>query len=104
MIFLSSYASIIIIKNEESAVLTEVSFDETGQRKYKIQQVDGLSIWLTQSELSEKYLGYCWFIKPRITEDVRSELPEYTMPKAWFLKLYGALKILLSNHSHYFCY
>ena len=52
MIFLSSYASIIIIKNEERVLfLTEVSFDETGQRKYKIQQVDGLSIWLTQSEL-----------------------------------------------------
>ena len=45
---------LLLLKNEESAVLTEVSFDETGQRKYKIQQVDGLSIWLTQSELSEK--------------------------------------------------
>ncbi|EPH2041907.1 type I secretion system permease/ATPase [Proteus mirabilis] len=83
---------LLLLKNEESAVLTEVSFDETGQRKYKIQQVDGLSIWLTQSELSEKYLGYCWFIKPRITEDVRSELPEYTMPKAWFFKVIWRFK------------
>lgn len=83
---------LLLLKNEEGAVLTEVSFDETGQRKYKIQQVDGLSIWLTQSELSEKYLGYCWFIKPRITEDVRSELPEYTMPKAWFFKVIWRFK------------
>ncbi|HDT3000889.1 TPA: type I secretion system permease/ATPase [Proteus mirabilis] len=83
---------LLLLKNEESAVLTEVSFDETGQRKYKIQQVDGLSIWLTQSELSEKYLGYCWFIKPRITEDVRSELPEYTMPKSWFFKVIWRFK------------
>ncbi len=103
---LSSYASIIIIKNEERVLfLTEVSFDETGQRKYKIQQVDGLSIWLTQSELSEKYLGYCWFIKLRITEDVRSELPEYTMPKAWFFKVIWRFKkyyyqIILAT----FCY
>ncbi|MBG6042045.1 type I secretion system permease/ATPase [Proteus mirabilis] len=83
---------LLLLKNEESAVLTEVLFDETGQRKYKIQQVDGLSIWLTQSELSEKYLGYCWFIKPRITEDVRSELPEYTMPKSWFFKVIWRFK------------
>ncbi|HID7803499.1 TPA: type I secretion system permease/ATPase [Proteus mirabilis] len=83
---------LLLLKNEESAVLTEILFDKAGQRKYKIQQVDGLSIWLTQSELSEKYLGYCWFIKPRITEDVRSELPEYTMPKAWFFKVIWRFK------------
>lgn len=83
---------LLLLKNEESAVLTEISFDETGQRKYKIQQVDGLSVWLTQSELNEKYLGYCWFIKPRITTDVRSELPEYSMPKAWFFKVIWRFK------------
>ena len=57
------------------------------ERVYEIQQTDGLKQKLTQQQLDELYLGYCWFIKPKLASDLRSELPEYHMPKAWFWKV-----------------
>ena len=42
---------------------------------------------LDHAHLSVLYLGYCWFIKPKMVSDNRSELPEYHLPKAWFWKV-----------------
>ncbi len=76
----------IILHNEEAAVITQI--EGSGQeRKYHIRQVDGLEQELSHEQLSGLYLGYCWFIKPKMSTDMRSELPEYHLPKAWFWKV-----------------
>lgn len=76
----------IILHNEEAAVITQI--EGSGQeRKYHIRQVDGLEQELGHEQLSGLYLGYCWFIKPKMATDMRSELPEYHLPKAWFWKV-----------------
>ena len=75
-----------ILHNEEAAVITKI--EGTGKdRKYHIRQVDGLEQELDHAQLSVLYLGYCWFIKPKMVSDNRSELPEYHLPKAWFWKV-----------------
>jgi type I secretion system ATPase len=76
----------IILHNEEAAVITNI--EGSGRnRKYHIRQVDGLEQQLDHDQLSGLYLGYCWFIKPKMAADTRSELPEYHLPKAWFWKV-----------------
>ena len=76
----------IILHNEEAAVITNI--EGSGRnRKYHIRQVDGLEQQLDHDQLSGLYLGYCWFIKPKMVADTRSELPEYHLPKAWFWKV-----------------
>ena len=78
----------IILHNEEAAVITQI--EGSGQeRKYHIRQVDGLEQELGHEQLSGLYLGYCWFIKPKMATDMRSELPEYHCPKHGFGKLFG---------------
>ena len=75
-----------ILHNEEAAVITKI--EGAGKdRKYHIIQVDGLEQELDHAQLSVLYLGYCWFIKPKMVSDNRSELPEYHLPKAWFWKV-----------------
>ena len=75
-----------ILHNEEAAVITKI--EGAGKdRKYHIRQVDGLGQELDHAQLSVLYLGYCWFIKPKMVSDNRSELPEYHLPKAWFWKV-----------------
>jgi type I secretion system ATPase len=75
-----------ILHNEEAAVITKI--EGAGKdRKYHIRQVDGLEQELDHAQLSVLYLGYCWFIKPKMVSDNRSELPEYHLPKAWFWKV-----------------
>ena len=75
-----------ILHNEEAAVITKI--EGAGKdRKYHIRQVDGLEQELDHAQLSVLYLGYCWFIKPKMVSDNRSELPEYDLPKAWFWKV-----------------
>ncbi len=77
---------VVILKNEEAAVITKIENSDDG-RLYTIQHVDGLSDTVTEEELDELYVGYCWFIKSKSKADVRSELPEYTLPKNWFFKV-----------------
>ena len=75
-----------ILHNEEATVITKI--EGAGKdRKYHIRQVDGLEQELDHAQLSVLYLGYCWFIKPKMVSDNRSELPEYHLPKAWFWKV-----------------
>ncbi|TNH04383.1 type I secretion system permease/ATPase [Testudinibacter sp. TR-2022] len=82
---------VVLLKNEEAAVI--VSIEGYGQdRVYKIQQLDGLTQLISHQELNKSYLGYCWFIKPKLGIDSRSELPEYKLPKAWFFKVIWRFK------------
>ncbi|WP_373740566.1 type I secretion system permease/ATPase [Neisseria sp.] len=77
---------VAILHNEEAAVITKI--EGAGQdKKYHIRQVDGLEQVLDYAQLSVLYLGYCWFVKPKMVSDARSDLPEYDLPKAWFWKV-----------------
>ena len=77
---------VLILHNEEAAVVTKI--EGVGRaRKYHIRQTDGLAQELDHAQLSVLYLGYCWFIKPKMVSDARSELPEYHLPKSWFWKV-----------------
>lgn len=82
---------VVILHNEEAAVIVKV--EGSGKdRKYYIRQTDGLEHSVSAEELEKKYLGYCWFIKPKVAADIRSELPEYHMPKSWFWKVIWRFK------------
>lgn len=71
---------------EETAVITKIE-GKAEERNYYLRQNDGLVKVLSHSELNEIYFGFCWFIKPKVMLDKRSELPEYHLPKAWFWKV-----------------
>ncbi len=77
---------VVILRNEEAAVITDIKETEEG-RVYTVQQVDGLSHSVQEEVLDKTYVGYCWFIKAKGKQDARSELPEYTLPKHWFFKV-----------------
>ena len=82
---------VVILQNEEAAVIAKVEGSGTA-REYMIYQGDAPVQKITHQALSEIYMGYCWFIKPKVAQDVRSELPEYTLPKAWFWKVIWRFK------------
>lgn len=77
---------VAILHNEEAVVITKI--EGVGlQRRYHIRQSNDGEQVMDHKTLEQNYLGYCWFIKPKMVSDVRSELPEYDMPKAWFWKV-----------------
>lgn len=82
---------LIILHNEESAVIQKIE-GVGNERQYYLCQDDELLQVISHQELQQKYLGYCWFMKPKVSVDTRSELPEYHMPKAWFWKVIGRFK------------
>lgn len=82
---------VLFLKDEEAAVITKIE-GSGRERQYHIRQNDGMVKQLSHQALSEVYLGYCWFIKTKIMADVRSELPEYHLPKAWFWKVIWRFK------------
>ncbi len=77
---------LLVLHDEQAAVVTAI--EGVGeQRRYHVQQTDGLKQVLSHETLMQQYLGYCWFIKPKAQADIRSDLPEYHLPKAWFWKV-----------------
>lgn len=82
---------VIMMRDEQAAVLVNV--EGIGRNRiYRLRQSGNISSELNHDELNELYLGYCWFIKPKVQADGRSDLPEYTLPKAWFWKVIGRFK------------
>ncbi len=82
---------IIILHNDEAAVVSEVK-GRGEERVYVVRQGDAPAHEISHKDLEAQYLGFCWFIKPKLTADHRSELPEYHLPKAWFWKVIGRFK------------
>ena len=77
---------VLMLHNEEAAVVVRI--EGVGRNRiYFLRQIDGLEQQLSHDELVSLYLGYCWFIKPKVTADNRSDLPEYHLPKSWFWKV-----------------
>lgn len=82
---------VVILTNEEAAVVTEIH-GHGKERHYTVQHLDGITQTISHEELNQRYLGYCWFIKPKADIDVRSELPEYSLPRAWFFRVIWRFK------------
>lgn len=61
----------------------------TGQarRVFVIRALDGERAEWDEAALAPEYSGYVWFLKARPQKDLRSELPEYTMGRAWFWRV-----------------
>ena len=55
----------ILLKNEEAAVITEVTY-HADERTYHLLQTDGMTKVITAMQLEQLYLGFCWFIKPKV--------------------------------------
>lgn len=87
---------VLFLGEEEAAVITKIE-GKGHNRSYHLRQNDGLVKVLSHAELEALYFGYCWFIKPKIIADVRSELPEYHLPKAWFWKVIWRFKAYYSQ-------
>lgn len=83
---------VLFLRNEEATVVSEISVDEEGKRSYTVVDPNGLMQKLDEATLLERYLGYCLFIKARLERDVRSELPEYSLPKSWFFRIIWRFK------------
>lgn len=82
---------VLMLHNEEAAVVVRI--EGVGRNRiYFLRQIDGLEQQLSHDELVSLYLGYCWFIKPKMTADNRSDLPEYHLPKSWFWKVIWRFK------------
>ena len=74
--------AVILLRDGEAAVLKKLTSDEA------VIEFAGIGEQrLATTELEEQYLGYAWFIKPKAAKDVRSELPEYELPKGWFWRV-----------------
>lgn len=87
---------VIVLQQNEAAVITQIH-GIGADRVYELQQIDGLKQRIDHAQLSALYLGYCWFIKPKLASDLRSELPEYHLPKAWFWKVIWRFKAYYSQ-------
>lgn len=82
---------VLMLHNEEAAVVVRI--EGVGRNRiYFLRQIDDLEQQLSHDELVSLYLGYCWFIKPKVTADNRSDLPEYHLPKLWFWKVIWRFK------------
>lgn len=82
---------VLMLHNEEAAVVVRI--EGVGRNRiYFLRQIDGLEQQLSHDEIVSLYLGYCWFIKPKVTADNRSDLPEYHLPKSWFWKVIWRFK------------
>lgn len=56
---------VAILQQEEALVITKIEGSGT-QRQYYIRQTDGLEQVFEHEELEALYLGFCWFIKPKL--------------------------------------
>lgn len=74
--------AVILLNDSQAAVLKKTDGDTA------ILELVGLGEKkITLSELEEQYIGYVWFIKTKEERDMRSELPEYHLPKGWFWRV-----------------
>lgn len=87
---------VLFLGEEESAVITHIEGRGT-ERVYHLRQNDGMIKKVSHAELEPLYFGFCWFIKPKVSADIRSELPEYHLPKAWFWKVIWRFKAYYSQ-------
>ena len=78
----------LLIRHDGSGtVVAQIHRGPAGADSYETVEADGTRTIRLAEEIEADYTGYCWFLKVRPQRDMRSELPEYTMGKAWFWKV-----------------
>ena len=83
---------LVITRDGGALVVSAISVDPLGGRRYEILSVDGARADWSEAQLDARYVGFCWFLKLRPQQDVRSELPEHSMRKGWFWKVIWRFK------------
>ncbi len=83
---------LVITRDGGALVVSAISVDPLGGRCYEILSVDGARADWSEAQLNARYVGFCWFLKLRPQQDVRSELPEHNMRKGWFWKVIWRFK------------
>ena len=83
---------LVITRDGGALVVSAISVDPLGGRRYEILSVDGARADWSEAQLDARYVGFCWFLKLRPQQDVRSELPEHGMRKGWFWKVIWRFK------------
>ncbi|UJF25344.1 type I secretion system permease/ATPase [Suttonella sp. R2A3] len=74
--------AVLLFHDGQSAVLKKI---EQGKAQIEISGVGEQEV--TLEDLNKQYLGYVWFVKPKVAADIRSELPEYRLSKGWFWRV-----------------
>lgn len=82
---------LVLLAKGEARVVMEIS-GEGESREFTMVNEDGTMEVLSAHALQKKYLGFAWLVKMRPQQDRRSELPEYTLEKAWFWKVIWRFK------------
>lgn len=77
---------VVLLDQQEAAVVSAIE-GSGDDRIYTIRQGDAPEQKISHQDLQARYSGFTWFIKPKITQDLRSDLPEYNMSKAWFWRV-----------------
>ncbi len=80
---------ILLLQDDESLTIDDITLDnmQASKRVFSVRRSNGVAQMMTEDELASRYLGYCWFVQKKTRVDMASELPEYTMEKAWFWKI-----------------
>lgn len=76
--------AVLLLRDREAAVIKRINHTE----KNAVIEIVGIGEReVSLEDLENQYLGYVWHIKPKAVADVRSELPEYDLPKGWFWRV-----------------
>ncbi len=78
---------LLVDRDGDGTVVSAKLHGSSGTADYEILNADGSRSIRSAEQLQADYTGYCWFLKMRPQRDTRSELPEYTMGRAWFWKV-----------------
>ena len=77
---------LLLTRDGAGVVVTDIH-GSGSRRSFSVQSPDGKVMRWTRAEMESQYIGYCWFVRRKAERDTRSELPEYTMGKAWFWRV-----------------
>ncbi len=76
--------AVLLLHDEHAAVLKKIDL----RTRIAVIEVSGHGERnVAINELEKQYLGYVWHVKPKAEADIRSELPEYHLPKGWFWRV-----------------
>lgn len=82
---------VLLTRDGGAMVVSDIS-GKGRLRRYTLMGESGATETLSHGQMRSRYLGYAWFVKMKPEQDNRSELPEYTMGKAWFWKVIWRFK------------
>lgn len=76
--------AVLLLRDEHACILKKLDLDSR-MALIEVHEIGEREVSL--ADLQEQYLGYVWHVKPKAEADIRSELPEYHLPKGWFWRV-----------------